>query len=66
MRSEMCGSVKWALNFEFSLSDRLKKLIDERESLLDQVITRKLKCCVFTESVIRIVEIKKETKKALT
>ncbi|NWQ86406.1 LRRF2 protein, partial [Burhinus bistriatus] len=35
------GDGMLALNFQFSLSDRLKKLIDERESLLDQV--KKLK-----------------------
>ena len=55
MHSEMCGSINSALNFQFSLSDRLKKLIDERESLLDQVITGKLKCCVFAKSMIRVV-----------
>lgn len=59
MHSEMCGSIKLALNFQFSLSDRLKKLIDERESLLDQVTTGKLKCCVFPKCVMRIVDIKK-------
>ncbi|NXY88888.1 LRRF2 protein, partial [Alcedo cyanopectus] len=35
------GDGMLALNFLFSLSDRLKKLIDERESLLDQI--KKLK-----------------------
>ncbi|NXK85980.1 LRRF2 protein, partial [Formicarius rufipectus] len=35
------GEGMLALNFRFSLSDRLKKLIDERESLLDQI--KKLK-----------------------
>ncbi|OXB61694.1 hypothetical protein ASZ78_000719 [Callipepla squamata] len=34
-RSETCG-VQSALNFQFSLSERLKKLIGERESLLEQ------------------------------
>lgn len=48
MHSEMCSAIKSALNSQFSFSDRLKKLIDERESLLDQVITGKRKCCVLT------------------
>lgn len=39
--SETCGSLKSTLSFQFSLSERLKKLIGERESLLDQV--KKLK-----------------------
>lgn len=55
--SETRGSLKSALNFQFSLSERLRKLIDERESLLDQVISHKLRCCALTKRMMKTVKI---------